>query len=296
MMRDALRGDTSDSDARVNGYELLDFGRGRKLERFGQVVLDRICPAADGLQPRLDKWESTARLDGRGRIVGGEELVDEWRVELAGIHFTLKLTPFGHVGLFPEQAENWDWIASWCRDFSASGQPPNVLNLFAYTGGSTLAAAKAGAQVTHVDASKPAVTWARRNADMNGLGDAPVRWIVEDAQKYLGRELRRGNRYDLIILDPPSYGHGPQGKRWELGENAADLLQLCRDLLGPSSRDKTEGKPCLLFTAHSAEPTDEELCELAERVWGSRMTLRRMQIRDATGRAMDAGFCIQPEC
>ena len=200
-------------------YELLDLGSGRKLERFGDFVLDRPSPAAEGYRPSDPRlWVTAAaryqRTTGeRGRWTKRDELPDAWTITYHDTKLTIKLTPFGHVGLFAEQQENWRWIDEQCRQFK---QPPRVLNLFAYTGGSTLAAAHAGAEVVHIDAAKNVVHWARQNAELSGLVNAPIRWIAEDASKFVEREVRRGNRYQGIILDPPSYGHGPKGERWKI--------------------------------------------------------------------------------
>jgi 23S rRNA (cytosine1962-C5)-methyltransferase len=210
-------------------YELLGFGNGRKLERFGPLIVDRPSPAAERM-PRTDRALWT-KADGRFERIANDQGQWKWRTappaswQIAHDPFSLHLKPteFGHLGVFPEQAANWDWIAEKVR---RAGRTLKVLNLFAYTGGSTLAAAAAGAEVTHVDAAKNVVQWARRNAKLSGLADAPIRWIAEDAVKFVRRELRRENFYDAVILDPPSYGHGPQGEAWKL---ASDLLPLLND-------------------------------------------------------------------
>jgi 23S rRNA (cytosine1962-C5)-methyltransferase len=220
-------------------YELLDFGKGRKLERFGRFVLDRPSPAAERARPqRPDLWKSadgvfqrTKRDEGTWRF--STEPPDSWSIQHEKSTFHLKPTPFGHVGLFPEQAANWDWIA---RQVARADRPLKVLNLFAYTGGSTLAAATAGAAVTHVDASKTAVSWARANAKASGLADAPIRWIVEDAPRFVARELKRGRDYDAIVLDPPSYGHGPRGEVWRLDDQLGSLLADCTELMRDERR------------------------------------------------------------
>ena len=215
-------------------YELLDFGRGRKLERFGAAIVDRLSPAADGHSPTdEDAWR---QADGRfERIVGDEGLWrwasarrDRWSVSHGPVTFELKPNGVGHLGIFPEQAENWDWLA---QRIAAARRPPKVLNLFAYTGGSTLAAAAAGAEVVHVDAAKNVVAWARRNAELSQLGEKPIRWIAEDAALFVQRELKRGNRYDAVILDPPSYGHGPRGEAWKLSTDLGPLLVDCAKLV-----------------------------------------------------------------
>ena len=155
-------------------------------------------------------------------------LPDEWSIHYQELTFRLKPFSFKHTGLFPEQAANWDWFSPLIR---ASKRPVKVLNLFAYTGGATLAAAKAGASVTHVDASKGMVTWAKENAIASGLGDAPIRWLVDDCVKFVEREIRRGNTYDGIIMDPPSYGRGPKGEIWKIEENIFSFIELTSKIL-----------------------------------------------------------------
>jgi 23S rRNA (cytosine1962-C5)-methyltransferase len=229
-------------------YELLDFGAGRKLERFGQLILDRPSPAATDHKPAKPKlWTgaaarfeiSAARGDQktpqRGRWIMPRPLPATWTIQHVPLKFELKLTNFGHVGIFPEQANNnWQWIAECVRRATKQNdRPPRVLNLFAYTGGSTLAAAAAGAEVTHVDSAKNIVAWARRNAELSKLSDAPIRWIVDDALTFARRELKRGKQYDAVILDPPSYGHGAKGETWKLDAHLADLLSVCGELTGP---------------------------------------------------------------
>lgn len=227
-------------------YELLDFGDGRKLERFGELVFDRPSPQATGNRS-LDAatWRSaTAKFQGdkmgEGRwkksTAGGPRPPRMIEVPLPGdqtFQMTIDTLPTGQVGIFPEQLDNWQWIAE--RVARASG-PFRVLNLFGYTGASTLAAAAAGAEVTHVDASKPAVALARENAEKSGLADAPIRWIVEDVLKYCRRELKRGSQYHGIVLDPPTYGHGPKSEDWRLVRDLPKLLELCRELTEDARR------------------------------------------------------------
>jgi 23S rRNA (cytosine1962-C5)-methyltransferase len=219
-------------------YQLLDFGSGRKLERFGDWVLDRPAPGADGPIKHKELWKAvTARYTG-DRTTEGEwtpreskwqVASGEWRVELGEakeFQLLLSALPSGQIGVFPEQLANWQWITKQC----AKHQAVKVLNLFAYTGGSTLAAAVTGAEVTHVDAAKSMVARARENAAASGLPDAPIRWIVEDALKFCQREVKRCNQYDAVILDPPTYGHGPKGEAWSIKRDLLPLLELCRDL------------------------------------------------------------------
>ncbi len=210
-------------------YELLDFGEGRKLERFGPIEVDRPCPAAVGLEKANPQTWPQACLFAGDRATNGK-----WRqkfppcvIATPTTKFELAPLPSGQVGIFPEQFANWQWIAQQCQ---RATQPLRVLNLFAYTGGSTLAAASAGAEVTHVDAAKSMVARARANAELSGLAERPIRWIVEDALKFCQREIKRGNEYDAVILDPPSYGHGPNGEAWSIRRDLLPLLELCGKL------------------------------------------------------------------
>lgn len=213
-----------------NQYQLLDFGNGRKLERFGDQVVDRPCPVATERPQCADVWEQTTlryNPNDKFRWQHLQPASASWAVEFESATFGLRETPAGQVGLFPEQVMNWQFIQNKLSRIDSA----RVLNLFAYTGGSTLAAALAGAEVVHVDAAKPVVNWARQNAELSGLGDAPIRWIVEDAAKFVAREAKRGNRYDGIVLDPPSYGHGPKREEWKLTRDLLDLLSGCKQLL-----------------------------------------------------------------
>ena len=215
----------------MNGYELLDSGNGAKLERFGEVVLARPCAQAVWQPQRPARWKSADatfdREDGN-RWHGRNRLPQEWVIDVDGTRFRLSGTDFGHLGIFPEQRAQWAWIR---ETVAAAGRPVRVLNLFAYSGGSTLAAARGGAEVCHLDASKGMVQWARANAALNGLESHPIRWIVDDAHKFLNREIRRGRRYDGIILDPPTYGRGGNGETYKIERDLTETLRLCRALL-----------------------------------------------------------------
>ncbi|MDP1588791.1 MAG: class I SAM-dependent methyltransferase, partial [Prosthecobacter sp.] len=200
-----------------HGYELLDSGSFQKLERFGSVVLSRPCAQAVWAQtlPKSEWQKVTATFfrDGGNQWRGRDKLPETWVIDVDGTKFQLSSTDFGHLGIFPEQRDQWRRIRETCAEYAKRhGRPARVLNLFAYSGGSTLAAALAGAEVCHVDASKGMVDWARKNAALNGLEEKPVRWIVDDVTKFLERELRRERQYDLLILDPPSYGRGAKGE------------------------------------------------------------------------------------
>ncbi len=232
-------------------YEVLDTSGGEKLERWGDYILVRPDPQVIWNTPREHQgWKHKNGHYHRSAKGGGEweffRLPDEWSIgydliapqdtdgENAGqsLRFHLKPFSFKHTGLFPEQAVNWDWFSQLIRkNRNSSGQPVKVLNLFAYTGGATLAAAAAGAAVTHVDASKGMVGWARENAAASGLGSAPIRWLVDDCVKFVEREIRRGNKYDGIIMDPPSYGRGPKGEIWKIEESIWPFLELTAQLL-----------------------------------------------------------------
>jgi 23S rRNA (cytosine1962-C5)-methyltransferase len=261
-----------------HGYELLDFGEGRKLEQFGQVVLDRPSPAATGVakvQPELWK-QTTARFHG-ARTGEGTWVPEpkhwvptDWcfaHKGACGFQLRLAALPSGQVGVFPEQRENWDWLARQVEG-AQSGQRGcdqpvvRVLNLFAYTGGSTLACAAAGAEVTHVDAARTMVQRARQNAQQSNLVDRPIRWLVEDVVKFCQRELKRGKQYNAVILDPPSYGHGPKGEPWKIGEHLLPLLKLCGELTA-------DRRAFVLVTCHSPGIGPAELAAyVAEGVFG----------------------------
>ncbi|MCI6858832.1 MAG: class I SAM-dependent methyltransferase [Eubacterium sp.] len=214
-------------------YEVIDCSRGEKLERWGKYILLRPDPQVIWDTKREDRrWRKLNAHYHRSSRGGGEweffDLPEQWNIHYKNITFHLKPFSFKHTGLFPEQAVNWDWFS---EKIKKAGRPVKVLNLFAYTGGATLAAAAAGASVVHVDASKGMVTWARENAQASGLEKAPVRWLVDDCVKFVEREIRRGNHYDGIIMDPPSYGRGPKGEIWKIEEKIYPLIQLCEKLL-----------------------------------------------------------------
>lgn len=214
-------------------YEVLDTSNGEKLERWGKYLLVRPDPQVIWNTPHEHPgWKKKNGHYHRSSKGGGEweflDLPNEWSISYKDLTFHLKPFSFKHTGLFPEQAVNWDWFSSLIKGAS---RPIKVLNLFAYTGGATISAAKAGAQVTHVDASKGMVSWAKENAAASGLSDAPIRWLVDDCTKFVERELRRGNHYDGIIMDPPSYGRGPKGEIWKIEENIFPFIELTTKLL-----------------------------------------------------------------
>ena len=234
------------ADAVDDGYELIDSGDGRKLERFGKYVLSRPCSQALW-RPRKSaaEWASADasfdREDGNNWH-GRANLPKEWQIETAGIRFKLGGTDFGHLGIFPEQRAQWQWIRE--QTAKCNGQKLSVLNLFAYSGGSTLAAALGGAEVCHLDASKGMVEWARENARLNGLADHPIRWIVDDAHKFMKREIRRGHRYDAIVLDPPTFGRGAGGEMYKIERDLKETLALVKGLISDSPR-------FVLFSSHT---------------------------------------------
>ncbi|MCC9606007.1 class I SAM-dependent methyltransferase [Blastopirellula sp. JC732] len=269
-------------------YQLLDFGDGRKLERFGPFLLDRLSPSAETSRPaQRPLWREAAcryeRTDGdRGVWRPADALPSTWTISHGPFSFELKPTDFGHLGIFPEQAENWDWIAKTV----ATRPSAKVLNLFAYTGGSTLAAAAAGAEVAHVDAAKNVVQWARRNAEISGLTDAPIRWIADDARKFVRREVKRGSQYDLIILDPPSYGHGVKGEVWRVDQHLPELLAELRTI---STDDAA-----ILLTCHSPGLGPVELRQMLERYYFERrvagLEARPLFIPSADDRRLPSGI------
>lgn len=217
-------------------YEVIDTSAGEKLERWGKYRLVRPDPQVIWDTPRDSQlWRRKNGHYHRSKKGGGEweffDLPKKWQISYKDLTFQLQPFSFKHTGLFPEQAVNWDWFSSIIKEETKKGKEIKVLNLFAYTGGATLAAAAAGAKVTHVDASKGMVNWAKENAAASGLSDAPIRWLVDDCVKFVEREIRRGNTYDAIIMDPPSYGRGPKGEIWKIEESIYPFLQLCMNIL-----------------------------------------------------------------
>lgn len=219
-------------------YELIDTSSGERLERWGDVVLIRPDPQIIWETPKKNPlWQKADARYHRSSSGGGswqflQKVPPVWKIRYGGLTFRLKTMGFKHTGIFPEQAVNWDFTMRKIRD---AGRPIKVLNLFGYTGAATLACLKAGAQVCHVDASKGMVTWAKENAAESGLADLPVRWLVDDCVKFVQREQRRGNRYDGIIMDPPSYGRGPGGEVWKLEDQLYPLVQMCLPILSENA-------------------------------------------------------------
>ncbi len=220
--------------ADFNDYQLLDSSSGEKLEKFGDITLIRPDPQIIWKSERNEAlWKKADAKYFRSREGGGswefyKKIPTEWKIKYEDITFIIRPTGFKHTGIFPEQAVNWRYMMDKVKN---AKRPVTALNLFAYTGGATLALASAGAKVTHVDASKGIVSWARENAAASGLSDKPIRWIVDDCKKFIEREIRRGNKYDVIVLDPPSYGRGPTGEVFKLEDQIYDLLGLLSQLL-----------------------------------------------------------------
>jgi 23S rRNA (cytosine1962-C5)-methyltransferase len=288
---------------RDHQYELLDFGDGRKLERCDGAVLYRPCPAAEGAaKSRPELWSQlTARF--RGPRTGDGSWTPnpkkwtppDWCYEhrdAGGVplfRLQLEALPSGQVGLFPEQRDNWDWISRQVKRVTAQpgdANPPKVLNLFAYTGGSTLAAAAAGAAVVHIDAAQNMVDRARANAALSGLVERPIRWIAEDAVKFCRREIKRGSKYDGVILDPPSYGHGPKGELWKIHDDLLPLLKMCGELT-------RENCAFVLVSCHSPSIEPAELAAyLSEGIFGhcgEPSEAGELYLETAIGRRLPAG-------
>lgn len=229
-------------------YHLVDSGMGRKLERFGPYLLSRPCSQAVW-QPQKpptewNKAHGVFSRDQENKWAYNQRLPEIWQIEVSNIIFKISPTDFGHLGIFPEQKPFWDWIQTTLKEHSQGTHRPQVLNLFAYSGGSTLAAAKGGAAVCHLDASKGMVAWAHENAALNNLEQAPIRWIIDDVKKFLAREHRRQSRYDAIILDPPTFGRGSQGELFKIEDDIIPLLRSCRELL-------TDRPLFILFSCHT---------------------------------------------
>lgn len=214
-------------------YELIDSGEGEKLERYGKVILRRPDPQALWRKGDAGLWKeahgSFVREGRDGRWAFSKPVPEKWSVRFGGLGFHIRPTAFKHTGIFPEQAPNWDWMRETIG--RASGREVSVLNLFGYTGGATLACAQAGAKVCHVDASKASIGWAKDNAELSSLSGKPIRWILDDAKAFVKRELRRGNRYDAILMDPPAFGRGPEGDVWQIEDDFVPLVEECKRLL-----------------------------------------------------------------
>jgi 23S rRNA (cytosine1962-C5)-methyltransferase len=297
----------------LSGYQLIDFGDGRKLESLAGYVVDRPSPAADGFRPSAGQsaWlAANARYDTERR---NWNIRSPWpeniSLDAGSFQLPFRATPFGHIGCFPEQLPNWKWLAETIdqmqsrrttAESEAGNTPLECLNLFAHTGGSTLAMASRGAAVAHVDAAKPSVSAARQVAAENRLGDAKIRYLVEDAGRFVAREVRRGRKYDVIVLDPPGYGHGTGGKTWRISRDLWPLLSDCLRLLGSTGA-------AMLVTGHSDSPdqfeiatylrkqivamgSPDEAAIIADRL---RIASGRSELTDLAGRHLDTGYYVR---
>ncbi|HET7726903.1 MAG TPA: class I SAM-dependent methyltransferase [Candidatus Limnocylindrales bacterium] len=267
-------------------YELLDAAEGRRIERFGAHVTDRPSGAAYGAEwlasglPAADLVYERADDGGGAWVRGGDTL--PWLVRHAGLTLELRAAAGGQVGLFPEHAALWPWLAAVVAGAGTRlGRPPVLLSLFAYTGGTTLTIASAGGDVAHVDASRPAVAWARVNATHSGLGDAPVRWLVDDVAAFVARERRRGRRYDGVVLDPPSYGHGERRRTWRIATDLPPLLEALAGLI-PEPQ-------VVLLTAHTPGWDAGRLAELVTSAFAVDPETGDLRLEARTGRVLPLG-------
>ena len=264
----------------LSDYRLVDSGNGRKLERFGALTLDR--PEEQAIwSPRLPRadWERADATftgdvaeEGAGRWNRRAGLGDDWTCRHGELRFSCRFTSFRHVGAFPEQAAHWDFMR---RSLNAAGPGASLLNLFGYTGLASLVAAQAGAEVTHVDASRKAIAWARDNQALSGLEDRPIRWLLDDAQKFAARDVRRGRRYTGVLLDPPKYGRGPKGEIWDLFADLPQMLVQCRDLVAPGG--------FLILTAYAIRASFLSVHRLCEEVLGAGVESGELALEDAGG-------------
>ncbi len=258
-------------------YELLDCGNNYKLERYGKFVLSRPDPQA--LWPTDT---STWKPDAEFKDSWNKE-IEPWSIDFGGLTLEIKLSPFKHTGLFPEQIVNWQWMEKLIIE---SKRSIKVLNLFGYTGGASLICAKAGAEVTHVDASKSAITWANENAELSGLQDKPIRWILDDALAFVKKEVRRGVKYDAIVMDPPSFGRGAKGEVWKIEEGFLELINDCFSVLSDNP---------LFFVlngysaGYSAIAYEENLKPLQQK-FGGQIEAGDLAIKDSKGRLLPCGI------
>ena len=255
------------ADMTQQTYTLLDFGDDKRLEQWGTYRLIRPDPTAFGLKAHPELWDA-ANAEYHGEWIRHTEFPEQWITEFDDLKFITRLAPSKHTGVFPEQEQNWKWIRGQARQ---KRRPLTVLNLFAYTGGSTMALAKDGHSVTHVDSSKPTIAWAKENAALNQLGTDRVRWIVDDAAVFVGREVKRGKRYDGIILDPPAYGHSPSGKAWRVERDLAPLLEQCCTLL-------TDEPSFVLLNGYAHHDTPDSFRRLLTGILRTQAPRREIQV------------------
>lgn len=275
------------------GYEPLDVGVRRKLERFGQLTIDRPAPGADGFRQAPDRWaEATLRFDPGAGWSGSAWPAEPWIVVIHGLTMELRPTASGGLGLYPEHAQNLEWLAGQVAGrvrtrTTGDVDPPHVLSLFAHTGLATLAIARAGAAVAHVDGARSAVAWARRNAELSGLRDRPVRWLVDDAASFVAREARRGHRYDGIVLDPPAFGRAG-GREWRLEDDLPALLVGCRAIAAPDA--------FVLLTAHSESVDGGGLASMLRAAFGGRASppeVVPMGLSATSGAVLPLGWAVR---
>ncbi|TWT80936.1 23S rRNA m(2)G2445 methyltransferase [Planctomycetes bacterium CA13] len=281
-------------------YQLLDFGNGSKLESISGHIVKRPSPAAEFVNvakpKQWTKFDSSYDPNSK-QWTHRSKWPDDLSVDCGGFRMPVRPTPFGHIGLFPEQSDNWQWISNDAKNALGHQDRPLALNLFAYTGASTLALSIAGYEVVHVDAAKPNVAAAKIAAKFNGLSDAPIRYLVDDAAKFVAREIRRRRRYQTIVLDPPAYGHTPKGKTWRLERDLWPLLDDCLKLIDPENFR-------MLITGHSPQVNAMDVEEYLTRSPGLREISQRGQLKissgrsglhDLSGRKLDTGFFVRIE-
>jgi len=268
-------------------YKLLDANNGERLEKWGDFTLIRPDPTAFwNLEKKHGVWNGADAVYLRSGAGGGEwkfnkKLLEKWIITYKDMQFWVKPMGFKHMGIFPEQATNWDSIRE------KLSKNDRVLNLFAYTGGATIAAAKAGAEVVHVDASKGIIAMAKDNAELNGLGKHPIRYIVDDCAKFVAREIRRGNKYDAIIMDPPSYGRGTNGEVWKLEDSLADLLQLCKQVLSEKAK-------FVLINSYTTGVSSGGIGALSKMIFGGEISEGELALPiEARGIALPSGCAVR---
>jgi len=274
-------------------YQLIDFGNGRKLEQINGIIVERPSPGAVGRPMGSPDWEKAELQFDENRICWNyrdpcSDRIAEWFCEIGPVRMQLKPTSTGQIGIFPEHWEHWSWIAG--NPLPQTGEPIRVLNLFAYTGATTLALASQGYCLTHVDSSKPTVAWARENCEASGLGEASIRWIVDDALKFVEREVRRGNQYEVILMDPPTFGHGTNKQRWEVHRDLPRLLNGCWKLLSQHRRN-------VLLTGHSQNMDLRQLARDLEDEFGSQsigtFKIQQAYLTDQADRKLDCGYACK---
>jgi 23S rRNA (cytosine1962-C5)-methyltransferase len=272
-----------------SGYELIDSGDGMKLERYGSVILSR--PENQAVWSKTLKQEEWDKADAfyshgekAGRWNKKQGVLDEWQIQFEKMNFNLKLLPSKHLGLFPEQSQNWIWLEEKIKKITESGGKISVLNLFAHTGGATLTCARAGAEVVHLDASKYAVDHANKNLNDSGLKDKKVRFIVDDVRKFVEREVKRGSKYDVIILDPPVYGKGTNDKVWRIEEDLLPLLNRLKSLLSDSSL-------AILLNGYASIYSSITYKNILEQVFSGKVSCGELVIKEnSSGKMLSAGI------